>query len=70
MGRKTIDVYTERYKKWAYKIDDNDPLSFDKKERIEAAVWLGYSDEVLTEIIKANSTDKISNIMTSVRLSA
>ena len=65
-GRKR-SAYDEKYDEWVAKIVDTDPLESEKKERIDAAVYLGYSDTVLQSIVDATTEIRLTNIMITER---
>ena len=70
MAKKKVDsYYEERYKKWINRIKEEDPLEFEKREIIDAAVYLGYSDNVLRAIIKTTTEKELSIIMCKARKS-
>lgn len=67
---KPKSVYDERYRKWALKIKDTDPLESEKEEKIDAAVYLGYKDDVLQALVRAKTEAELYRIMTTARQSA
>ena len=62
-----VDPYEEEYRRWARLVSKKDPLLDNKKEALECAVYLGYSEEVLTKIIQANKGLHIDNILHDAR---
>ena len=66
--RKTYgDIYEEQYRRWIYKIKENDPLLTEKKEAFECAVFLCYSDDVLENILYAKTDVEIGRILYNAR---
>ena len=58
----------ERCFEWRCKIPKKDELLYEKREAIEVAVELCYSDPVLERIICAVTELEISNILRNARL--
>lgn len=64
------DVYIRRLYEWRRKIPKSDSLRYDKREALEAAIGLGYSDQTLSKIICASSAVQISSALTDARQTA
>lgn len=66
----TYDIYMCRLLEWRRKISKSDSLRYDKREAIEVAIGLGYSDQTLNNIVYASSDIQISRALTTARQSA
>lgn len=70
MTEVTYDIYIRRLYEWRRKIPKSDGLKYDKREALEVAIGLGYSDQTLNRIILASSAVQISKALTNARQTA
>ena len=64
------DVYVYRLHKWRRKISKTDSLKYEKRDALEVAIGLGYTDQTLSRIILASSAIQISRALTNARQTA
>ena len=64
------DIYTYRLHKWRRKISKTDTLKYEKRDALEVAIGLNYTDQTLTRIILASSAVQISRALTNARQTA